>query len=93
MKFISSKELRQKSGEVFEKVKEEDYVITSNGKPVAILTAVTDDLEQQLNALRLAKAEMAVFNMRKRSIQNGLNYLTENEIETEIKAARRDANL
>ncbi len=93
MKFISSKELRQKSGEVWEKVKEDDYVITSNGKPVAILTAVTDDLEQQLNAMRLAKAGMAVFNMRKRSIQKGLNNLTENEIEAEIKAARRDASL
>ncbi len=89
MKFISSRDLRRKSGEVWEKVGEEDYIVTSNGKPVAIITAADENLEQQLNAIRRAKAEMAAYNMRKRSLQKGLNKLTPQEIEAEIDTVRR----
>ena len=91
MKFISSRELRRKSGELREKVREEDYVLTSNGKPVAIITAADEDLEQQLRVIRRAKAEMAVYNMRKRSLQKGLNKLSEKDIEAEIEDTRRNS--
>jgi len=91
MKFISSRELRRKSGELREKVSEEDYVLTSNGKPVAIITAADEDLEQQLKIIRRVKAEMAVYNMRKRSLREGFNKLSEEDIEAEIEAARRNS--
>ena len=89
MKFISSRDLRRKSGEVWEKVGEEDYIVTSNGKPVAIITAADENLEQQLSAIRRAKAELAVYNMRKHSLQKGLNKVTSQVIEAEIDAVRR----
>ena len=92
VKFISSKDLRQKSGEVWEKVKEEDYIITSNGKPVAILTAADEDIEQQLKTIRRARAEISVFNMRKAALQNNLDDLSDATIEAEIKAYRQESS-
>ncbi len=92
MKFISSKDLRQKSGEVWEKVKEEDFIITSNGKPVAILTSIDEDIEQQLRTIRRAKAEVSVFNMRKAALQNNLDSLSETAIEAEIKSYRQESS-
>ena len=92
MKFISSKNLRQKSGEVWEKVKEEDYIITSNGKPVAILMAADEDIEQQLKTIRRSRAEISVFNMRKAALQNNLDDLSEATIEAEIKAYRQESS-
>lgn len=92
MKFINSRDLRQKSGEVWKNISKDDYIITSNGKPVAILTAAESDLEMQLKAIRQARAEIAVFNMHKQSSQSGLAGMSDYDIEAEIKAAREDTS-
>ena len=92
MKFISSKDLRQKSGEVWEKVKEEDLIITSNGKTIAILTSADEDIELQLRTIRRAKAEVSVFNMRKTALQNNLDSLSDAAIDAEVKSYRRDSS-
>ncbi len=54
MRFVSAREFRGNLAEVWRRLAEEhDIVITSNGKPVAILSAVSpDDLEESLAALR-----------------------------------------
>lgn len=90
MKFVSTRDLRQKSAEVLKSVKDDDYVITSNGKPVAVLTAIDNDLELQLQAIRRARAELAVYNMQKGSMENQLDQLTEADIEAEVNAVRQD---
>ena len=44
MRFISVREFRGKSGDVWkELVKEQELVITSNGKPIAIVSAVSEE--------------------------------------------------
>ncbi len=90
MKLINSRELRQKSGEVWKNIAHEDYIITSNGKPIAILTAADEDPEMQLKAIRQARAELALYNIQKRSAQAGLDQLSDQEIAGEISAVRRD---
>ncbi len=90
MKFISARDLRLKSGEVWKKLKSEgDLVVTSNGKPVAVLSDVGEEnLEMQLKALRRARAELAVNEIQQRSSEKGLDNINPEEIEAEIKAAR-----
>jgi prevent-host-death family protein len=91
LKFLKTRDLRQKTAEVLQNIKDEEYVITSNGKPVALLSAVDDDdLELQLQAIRRARAELAVYNMQRQAIDQQLDRLTEDEIAAEVKAARRD---
>jgi antitoxin (DNA-binding transcriptional repressor) of toxin-antitoxin stability system len=93
MKLINSRDLRQKSGEVWKNIATEDYLVTSNGKPVAILTAAEEDPEMQLRAIRRARAEIALYSMQKEASESGLDQLTDQEIAEEIKIVRQSSDL
>ena len=91
MKFISVRDLRGRSGQVWNQLaRERDLVLTSNGKPMAILSAVSEgELEQSLAAIRRARAVAAVEKMQSRSLAAGMDKLSLNEINAEIRAARK----
>jgi prevent-host-death family protein len=57
MRFISVREFRSKSGDVWKELaKEQEIVITSNGKPIAMVLAVTEEtLEDLLRNVRRAR--------------------------------------
>ncbi len=91
MKFVTVRDFRSKSAQVWKQLRKEDeMVITSNGKPVALLTALSDEnLEQTLKSIRKVKATAAVTSMQLRSVQKGTNTLKINEINSEIAAVRK----
>ena len=62
-------------------------MVTNNGKPAVMLLDVSDkDPEELMKAIIQAKAMIAVNKMRSIAAANG--YMTEEEINAEIKAAR-----
>ena len=64
-------------------------VITNNGKPTALLLDISnDDLEETILTLRQVKAMRLFNNMREEAQRRG--FLSEEEIEAEIKAARSE---
>ena len=90
MDFLSVREFRASSRNIWRKLSQDGkLVITNNGKPTALLLDISnDDLEETLLTLRQVKA-MRLFNsMRAEAQQRG--FLSESEIEAEIKAARSD---
>ncbi len=91
MRFISVRDLRSKSAQVWGQLKDEkELVITSNGKPIAILSAVQEDrLEETLAAIRRARAMAAVDAMQQRALKMGLADMTLEEINAEIAAVRK----
>ena len=90
MRFISIRELRRKLKEICSKIKNEEMVITSNGKPIAILSGVTEGtLEKKLRAIRRSRALIALEEIQKGSLELGLDKLTDSEIESEIQAVRK----
>ena len=91
MKFVTVRDFRIRPGNVWANLdKNEEIVITSKGKPIALLTGVSDvTFDETLRLLRLAKAELAVSRLRKLSLKKGVSKLTAKEIETEIIAARK----
>ncbi|MGQ0557095.1 MAG: type II toxin-antitoxin system Phd/YefM family antitoxin [Nitrospiraceae bacterium] len=91
MKFITVRDLRGRSGQVWTKLaREREVILTSNGKPIAILSAVSEEtLEESLVAVRRARAVAAVEKLQRQSIQAGTNALSPTEIVSEIKAVRR----
>jgi hypothetical protein len=91
MKFITMRDLRGRPIEVRKKLsRDKELVVTSNGKPIAILSAVSEDtLENSLVALRRARAIAAVESTQSRSVAAGTDALTLEEINAEIKAARK----
>ena len=90
MRFISVRDLNTKPKEIWSKIKEEEVVITSNGKPIALLSGVTEEnLEKTVRAIRRSRALIALEEMQKKSIELGLDKLTDSQIESEIRAARK----
>lgn len=91
MDFITLREFRTQPGRVWKKLaKMRELVVTRNGKPFALLTETTSTrLEDDLRALRRAKADTAVMSMRKRARQGRLADMTLDKINAEIGSARK----
>ena len=90
MRFISVREMNTRPKEIWERIKEEELVITSNGKPIALLTAVSEEtLEKTLRMIRRGRALMALEEMQKKSLASGLDKMTDVEIEAGIRAIRK----
>lgn len=91
MKFITVRDLRGRPAQVWNKLaRERDVILTSNGKPIAILSAVSEDtLEESLAAVRRARAVAAVERMQRQSVQAGTDKLSPAEIAAEIRAVRK----
>jgi len=92
MRFVSVRDLRAKSAEVWRDLeREREMVITSNGRPVAILAAVDEaNLEASLRAFRRGRAMDALGTLQRGSVDQGRDALGPAEVETEIDAVRRD---
>ncbi len=92
MEFISIRDLRSRSAAVWNSLNEkQDLVVTSNGKPVAVLSAATaSTLDATLNALRQARAQLAVVEMQRRAREAGLDQWSLEQVNAEIQAARRE---
>ncbi|MBM3709232.1 MAG: type II toxin-antitoxin system Phd/YefM family antitoxin [Actinobacteria bacterium] len=90
MKFVSVRDFRIRPGDIWKKLKvDKDIIITSNGKPIAVLNPVEDsNLESTLAVLRRARALLALEEIQKDAVSRGLDKLTEEEVEEEIRAAR-----
>jgi antitoxin (DNA-binding transcriptional repressor) of toxin-antitoxin stability system len=90
MKFISVRDLRGKSAEVWKDLPaEREVVVTSNGRPIAILSAVNEsNVEESLSAIRQARAAEAVMRLQRRSVERGTDAMTMEEIDREIKVVR-----
>jgi len=91
MKFVTVGDLRTHPGEVWRQLDDEqELVLTSNGRPIALLVEIGEDqLEETLEAVRRARAQVAASNMRRHAASEGLDTLSEEIIEDEIVAARR----
>jgi prevent-host-death family protein len=91
MEFIPVRDLRVRPGEVWRRLRQKrEVVITSGGRPIAVLIGVEDDVEETITAVRRARAQMAVSRLRQSAAAQGLDRLTGEEIEAEIQASRRE---
>ncbi|MGH9427548.1 MAG: type II toxin-antitoxin system Phd/YefM family antitoxin [Terriglobia bacterium] len=91
MKFITVRDLRGRSGQVWNKLaREREIILTSNGKPIAILSAISEEnLEESLAAVRRARAVAAVEKLQRQSVQVGADKLAPADIAAEIRAVRK----
>ena len=91
MKFVSVRDLRGKSAQIWKELPQErEMVITNNGRPIAILAAISEsNLEKSLAAFRQARAVEAVASLQRRSVEQGTNRISLDQINAEIKAVRK----
>jgi antitoxin (DNA-binding transcriptional repressor) of toxin-antitoxin stability system len=91
MKFVSVRALRSKSADIWRDLRDErEMVVTSNGRPVAVLAAVNEsNLEETLAAFRRARAIDAVAALQRAPVARGLDALSADDVEAEIAAVRK----
>ncbi len=90
MKFLSVRDFRNRPGKVWKALKDDDFVVTANGKPVGLLIGVPDaELETSMLALRRARAAMAVSRMREGARATGADRSTPRQVDAEIARVRR----
>lgn len=92
MDFITARELRLNTADLWAMLdKEREIVVTLNGKPVALLTGINGEtLEDTLKAVRKARGEWAMNKLRQEAREHGLDKMSAEEIEEEIRQARKE---
>ncbi len=92
MKFISVRDFRTSPAQIWKRLSEEqEMIITNNGKPIALLTPLTDTtLEETVSAVRKAKAINAIKIMQQKSIKMNTNIMSIAEIDKEIEEVRKE---
>lgn len=90
MKFVSVRELRDRTAQLWRDLeREKDLIVTNNGKPVAILTATdSDSFERSLGEIRRCRAGDALSALQRDAAERGLDTLSMDDIDTEIQASR-----
>ena len=91
MKFITVRDLRTSPAQVWKRLPEEkEMIITNNGRPIALLTPISDEnLEETLKSMRMVRAAAAVKKLQFESAKAGRDRLTGEEIEEEIRQSRK----
>jgi hypothetical protein len=91
MNIIPSRDFRINPGKVWNLLKtKEDIIVTLNGKPIALLSDINEnDIEEALYISRKIKAEIALSKIRKRAKKFGLDKLSMEEIDSEIRKKRQ----
>lgn len=89
MNFYTVRDLMSTPKSIWENLSADgEAVITNNGRPMALLLDIADgDFEETLKAVRQAKAAIAFNSMRGKAADKG--YMSDEEIEAEITAARQ----
>jgi len=90
MNFVSVRGVRSRSAAVWQALDEERHlVVTSNGRPIALLSATSSEtFDEALAALRQAEALRAIASMQQRAREAGADRLSLDAINTEIAAVR-----
>ena len=91
MKFLSVRDLRSNSARIWRELPDErEMVVTSNGRPVALLTAVDQsNVEQSLKDWRRVRAIQAISDIQRESVLKGTDRLSMTDIDAEVARARR----
>lgn len=91
MRFVTVRDLRLRGREIWKALRAgEEAVLTHNGSPVALLIGVQEDrLEETVRLVRRARAQAAVSRMREHASVLGLDKVSDEGIEAEIRAVRR----
>ncbi len=92
MNFATVRDFRTSTRSVWDKLNESgEMVVTNNGKPIALMLNIADGEFGELSqAIRQAKAMLSINRMRAIAAESG--YMSDEEIEAEIRAARHELN-
>ena len=91
MKIVSDREFRNEPGKVRKALADQDIIMTSRGKPYAVLLPIDEqsDMEEVLELAARIRAQMAISRVRKKAAEKGLDKLSSRDIDKEIETVRK----
>ncbi|MBM4147640.1 MAG: hypothetical protein FJ224_01140 [Lentisphaerae bacterium] len=91
MKFMTVREFRLNTGGARKTLeKDEDLVLTSNGRPFAVVSRVhADSLDKELSAMQRARARVAIDRLRDAARADGSDGITMDEIDGIVQGVRQ----
>ena len=91
MKFVTVRELRSNTARLRKDLKKDrEIVVTANGRPFALMTPLgPDTVEEEVLAIRRARAQAALSRTRTKAKADGLNRMAISEIDAVIASVRR----
>lgn len=91
MKFATVRDFRSNASKLLNAVRKEgEVVVTKRGKPVALLLPLSEkEFPETLRLIRQVRFQQTLWNLREQAKQSGTDKMTMEEIDAEIKAARR----
>ena len=92
MSFISLRELRTSTSKINDMLTDDGkIVVTSNGKPKAVMIQVNEnDFEETLAVLNQIKLAKAINNIRRTAQSSGASEMSLDEINAEIAQSRKE---
>lgn len=91
MKFMSAREFRVHTGTMRRDLdRDEEVVLTANGRPFAIVSAVRPEwFDQELRAIRGARGKVALERVRESAVRSGTADMPMAEIDAIVADTRR----
>lgn len=92
MRFVPVRDLRSNIARLREDLEtEREVVVTANGRPFALMTRVDpDNVEEEVLAIRRARARAALSRIRTKAKADGLDRMTMDQIDAIIATSRRE---
>jgi antitoxin (DNA-binding transcriptional repressor) of toxin-antitoxin stability system len=92
MKFVTIRDLRANTGRLRKDLDEgREIVLTANGRPFALMTPVEPDtVEEELLAIRRARAQAALSRIRAKAKAAGLDRTRAADVDAVIAKVRRE---
>lgn len=92
MQFMSIREFRAGTAMARKRLdRNEEVILTANGQPFACVVAIDPaSFDQELSAIRSARAHLALRKCWASAAAAGTSRLTPDEIDAEIRVARRE---
>lgn len=92
MDYVTVRELREQSGAIWQRIEAgEEFVVTRNGKPIALLMHTEPgEVEQALRAHRAARFGAVLKRLQDQARASGASQLSDDDIQAEIDAVRTE---
>ncbi len=92
MKFVTIRDLRSNTARLRQDLQaDREVVVTANGRPFAVMTRVDPEgVEEEVLAIRRARAQAAMRRIRAKAKTDGLDRLTKEQIDAIVAKARRE---
>lgn len=92
MRFVTIRDLRGNTARLRKDLREDrEIVLTANGRPFALMTPVEPDtVEEELLAIRRARAQAALSRIRAKAKADGLDRTSAADVDAVIAKVRRE---